>query len=543
MPTFDFTAPDGTKHSIEGPEGATREQAFHMLQLKLGGTPAPAAPQESLGSDLGKSVASGLEQGTATVLGLPGDVASLAHAVAPQSVIDKVKSIPGAKYIYNHLPGSQAVLASGDPLVDPNYEPQSAAGRYTQAIAKNAGPGLASGMGVPAVLAGSVAGQAAYDATGSHLAEAGGNLAASIAAPMALARYGARLGLSSRQAAMPLHDAAQVKAISNGQYAEPLIRDTTISPQAAQNVAGDMSAALASARSRFAPAQAPEVHAAIDRLANPVGPAVGPPAPVSVEDLHGFRKTLGDIGKQTQDFKPTEQAVAAGTAKRVLDRYLDNIPSSDVVRGNPIDAVQALRDANANWRYANSAEKIGNIIQKATDKAGSQASGLNYGNIQRQGLLPLLDNNAAKLRQLGFGAPDDIDAVRTAVQGDLSTNALRKASNMLGGGGGIASTGIGALAGGGEGYREHGWLGGLAGTLAGAATGQGLRMWANARTRRAVQEIQDQLLSRAPANAGIVARNNAARAANSQMYSNVVGQNAIPNVLLQAIMLNRYGRQ
>lgn len=544
MPTFTFTAPDGTTHSIDGPEGATREQAFHMLQLKLGGAQsAPSAtfaerfdaapkPQESLGSDVAKSVGSGLEQGTATALGLPGDLASLAHSVAPQGVIDAVKAIPGAKALYNHLPGSQAILNSAsDPLVDPNYAPQSAAGRYTQAIAKNAAPGLVMGMGPTGVLGGAIAGQAAYDATGSHTAEAGANLLGSVAAPLALAR-------ATRTAMMPLHDAAQLKAAANAQYADPLIRDTTVTPQAAQAVAGDMSAALANARSRFAPAQVPEVHAAIDRLANP-GPNIGPPAPVSVEDLHSFRKTLGTIGKQTQDFKPTEQAVAAGTAKRVLDRYLDNIPSRDVAQGNPIDAVQALRDANANWRYANSAEKLGNIIQKATDKAGSQASGLNYGNLQRQGLLPLLDNDAAKLRQMGLGSPDEIDAVRTAVQGDINTNTLRKASNMLGGGGGIASTGIGALAGGGEGYREHGWLGGLAGTLAGAATGQTLRMLANARTRRAAQALQDALLAKAPANAGIVTRNNAAQAANAAAYSDAVGRNAIPNTLLQGAKLHR----
>jgi hypothetical protein len=451
-------------------------------------------------------------------------------------VVDTVKSIPGAKFVYDHIPGSEALKStipsdfSANYNKDAEYDPQTTAGRYTKAVATQA-PMLATGMGPAGVLGGAVAGQAAYDATGSHLAEAGGNLLGSVAAPLALARI-------SRQAMMPLHDAGQLKAAADAQYADPLIRDTTVTPQAAQAVAGDMSAALASARSRFAPAQAPAVHDAIERLANP-GPAMGPPAPVSIEDLHSFRKTLGTIGKQTQDFKPTEQAVAAGTAKRVLDRYLDNIPSTDVARGNPIDAVQSLRDANANWRYANSAENLGRIIQKATDKAGSQASGLNYGNLQRQGLLPLLDNDAAKLRQMGLGSPDEIDAVRTAVQGDIGTNTLRKASNMMGGGGGIASTGVGALAGGGEGYREHGWLGGVAGTLAGAAAGQTLRMLANARTRRAAQALQDALLAKAPANAGIVARNNTAQAANAAAYSDAVGRNAIPNALLQATKLKR----
>jgi hypothetical protein len=414
-------------------------------------------------------------------------------------------------------------------MVDPNYEPQSAAGRYSQAITKNAAPGLVTGMGVVPTLTGAVAGQAAYDATGSHLAEAGGNLAGSIAAPLALARL-------SRQAMMPLHGAAQVKAAANAGYADPLLRNTTLAPQATQNVASDMSAALANARSRFAPAQAPAVHDAIDSLANTA-------APLSIEDLHSFRKTLGTIGKQTQDFKPTEQAVAAGTAKRVLDRYLDNIPSRDVVSGNPIDAVQSLRDANANWAAQSNAKKVGDLIDNATVRNDGTNSAMNLGNKIRQHFQPLLLNDAAKLRGMGYGQ-DVIDAVSSVNRGDALTNTLRHASNMLGGGGGIAGTiighGISSGVGGTAGYQEGGVPGMIAGTVLGAAPGQLLRVAANRRTLAAARRVQEELISRAPANAGIVARNNTARAANTAAYSRAVG-GSIPNVLLQQLMLSKYG--
>lgn len=36
MPTFEFTSPEGVKYSVEGPEGATQEQAFAVLQQQLG---------------------------------------------------------------------------------------------------------------------------------------------------------------------------------------------------------------------------------------------------------------------------------------------------------------------------------------------------------------------------------------------------------------------------------------------------------------------------------------------------------------------------
>lgn len=40
MPKFKFTAPDGKSYTVNGPEGATQEQAFAMLQQQLGAAPA-----------------------------------------------------------------------------------------------------------------------------------------------------------------------------------------------------------------------------------------------------------------------------------------------------------------------------------------------------------------------------------------------------------------------------------------------------------------------------------------------------------------------
>ncbi len=37
MPTFTFTSPEGKNYTVDGPEGATKEQAFQVLQSQLGG--------------------------------------------------------------------------------------------------------------------------------------------------------------------------------------------------------------------------------------------------------------------------------------------------------------------------------------------------------------------------------------------------------------------------------------------------------------------------------------------------------------------------
>ena len=348
---------------------------------------APALPagftidHPSMWEDVAKSAASGLEKGTAAAIGLPGDLATLAHSIAPQAVIDRVKAIPGAQTLYSHLPTSQAVLDSAsDPLVDPNYAPQSTAGRYTQAIAKNAGPGLATGMGAAGTLGGAVAGQLAYDTTGSHTAEGLANLGVGIAAPLAMARL-------ARRSTMPLLNADQLHDLGDAGYKNPIIRDTALAPQATGRLAGDMQDALNNSRSQFSPARAPRTTADIGRLAEraaPTSPQLTPQqqlqmqmnwqtpppptpaAPVTIEELHNFRKDLRDTAKEVgNNFKPTEEAAAAIKAQRVLNQYLENIPARDVVSGNPDAAVQALNDAGRNWRLSPA------VRQRGGGRAGS----------------------------------------------------------------------------------------------------------------------------------------------------------------------------
>jgi hypothetical protein len=528
MPTFKFESPEGKTYSVDGPEGATKEQAFQILQQQLGGA-KPAAPPETLASDTLKSVGSGLEHGTATALGFPGDIRDLAKSVAPQGLIDVVKHT-GIGKLLKQMPTSQDVLNSAsDPMVDPNYEPQYAGNRYTQAIAKNAGPGLATGMGVGSTLLSAIAGQGAYDLTGSHLAEAAASLGGAIGPQVAMA-------LKARKALQPLKDAAAVKAEANAGYADPLLKNTTVTPQATTGVAADMQSALDNAGSRFAPTQAPKITGAIENLGNPLPKTgIGPAAPVSIEDLHVLRKQLGKEGRVTQDFKPTEQAVAAGTAKKVLDDYLNNIPSKDVVGGNPIDAVQTLRTANANWGAASNANEVGRLINNAIISNSTVGSAKNLGNKLRQGFAPLLKNDAQKL---GGQGDDIVDMVRGVTGGDTSTNLLREASNRLGGGGGIAGTMIGhgiANMAGGAALGPAGQ--GVASVLA-SIPGSLLRAAANRRTLKAAQGVQDAIIAKAPANAHIVAGNRLAKAANKAAIERAITKGGLPAAALLLSRLN-----
>ena len=55
MPSFTFTSPEGKSYTVNGPDGATKEQAFQMLQAQLGtvSKPDPSHPAKSAADDVG----------------------------------------------------------------------------------------------------------------------------------------------------------------------------------------------------------------------------------------------------------------------------------------------------------------------------------------------------------------------------------------------------------------------------------------------------------------------------------------------------------
>lgn len=60
MPSFEFTSPEGKVYTVEGPEGATKDQAFKMLQTQLGATAEqPSAPTKPEGGS-GRNLVGGL---------------------------------------------------------------------------------------------------------------------------------------------------------------------------------------------------------------------------------------------------------------------------------------------------------------------------------------------------------------------------------------------------------------------------------------------------------------------------------------------------
>jgi hypothetical protein len=159
MPKFTFTSPEGKTYDVEGPEGATKEQAFAILQQRLGapaasassaapgGTPAapskPAAtqPPQSMTGFVGGNLGKGVAETAGPIAERAQQIVDL-PARAFNKALDIVtggKGKPPAK-----LPSTADKLPIGDDalqsamtklgIIGPSAEPRSRAQKYGAAV-------------------------------------------------------------------------------------------------------------------------------------------------------------------------------------------------------------------------------------------------------------------------------------------------------------------------------------------------------------------------------------------------------------------------
>lgn len=163
MPTFNITAPDGTKYTVEGPEGATEQQALEKVKAQH----PEASP--SVPADVAKESGKGLLRGTANLVGGIAD-----DFMEPiREIVSAGRSLAGKP---NEQPadpgyGSQITHAAGI-----EASPKTTAGRYAGATGEV--------LGNPATYLGpgSMPGKVLTGATSALGAEAAGDLAESAGA-------------------------------------------------------------------------------------------------------------------------------------------------------------------------------------------------------------------------------------------------------------------------------------------------------------------------------------------------------------------------
>lgn len=180
---------------------------------------------------------------------------------------------------------------------------------------------------------------------------------------------------------------------------------------------------------------------AIKELLEPVG---GRPGLATVGDVEGVRQVLNNIKPGTSD------SVAAGIAKREIDKFLDNIP----------DIADVLKAARGNYGAAKRSELVTKGEEKAERGAAVTGSGANITNKLRQSVNKIL-NDPSLTRGM---SKDELAMMDDIARGGKVENVARLVSKLgpnhpvsgwltaisadLAGGAGLgtATLGVGALA-------------------------------------------------------------------------------------------------
>jgi hypothetical protein len=369
MPAFTFTSPEGKSYTVNGPDGATQEQAFQILQQQIGTPTFNKAGIGGVGSEISRAANENLD-----AIKSAGPSAGLQRKAGIGGLLDTGSALAA-------IPGLLAspITGAARSLIGRGYE------AATNAIAPLSDEqrnqyGLASGRDVA-------------------------DKAIMGIAPRGYSPIGPRLAPPATPSAIDL------KAAAKSVYNDPLIKSISIQPSDVARLAQDTSQYLTAQGFRRSPGNAPGTLSELDRLSPTSG------APLSVDDLRASRRALSITAKQIDPatFQPTPDAAAARQAIEQIDGFLDKL--------NP-----SLKQANANYAAGKSADRLDYRTIKADRRAAKSGSGMNIENTIRQevdkipnrGLTP---DQIAQRDAIVLGTPAR-NALRTAgklgVDGGLS---------------------------------------------------------------------------------------------------------------------------
>jgi hypothetical protein len=233
-------------------------------------------------------------------------------------------------------------------------------------------------------------------------------------------------------------------------------------------------------------AKAPGAMSALTKV-QPSAPAAK--SAVDFNRLDALRRDLGAIANDHT--KPTEQAIAR-QAQAAIDDLLETAAGTPgaVLRGDTSLLATTAREARGNAAAEFRTRALDNLRQRAEDQAAAAHSGMNVENAYRQQLRAFIRPNnkgVSPARTEGF-TPQEIDRLRVATRSTSFPNMLRLVGNMLGGGGGVATTGLAGA----------GYLSGDPRFYAAAGLGLGARRMSNVMMRNRAGELSRMTAARSP---------------------------------------------
>lgn len=144
MPTFTFTSPEGKSYDITGPDGATKEQAFGILQQKLkGGVAAPASASAAPPAPAAKP---GMTGDVLSSMGIPPGIGEPVAAMASGAIAKPLSDIAGLGAIPMHALGLTGEPQDVKQRVQSalTYQPRSEAGKSAMVVPEAIGKALSS---------------------------------------------------------------------------------------------------------------------------------------------------------------------------------------------------------------------------------------------------------------------------------------------------------------------------------------------------------------------------------------------------------------
>ncbi len=339
MPDFTFTSPDGKSYTVSGPEGATQEQAFGMLQKQIGAPPA-AAPQGFMANaaDLIKSIPHGLMQGIAGTLSAAGKSAAgeqgFAEEIPSKQETQKIleKNVTGQTHVPQGRYGKIG-SAIGEPFGDPTtfVGPGSLPLKIGGAILGGAGS--------------EVAGQAAEGTPYEAPARIAGALAGGVGAVKTLGPKAAAAEIPVSRAAWEAGPSGKkiitgepgLKEIAGGQYKEAQSHNVELDPQRVADQAKLIEHKIGPG---FDADTAPVTTRELQKLQTP-----GTGELSTLTNIDNVRKKLNEIAKLTDSTgKQTSDAAAATAVKRHLGDYLETDALDHVVVRDPKQAAKLVTE-------------------------------------------------------------------------------------------------------------------------------------------------------------------------------------------------------
>jgi hypothetical protein len=395
MPTFNITSPDGTKYTVQGPEGSTEQQALEKVKAQHAST--PQEEQRSGIGDFFKSIPGGLVQGFSNAASAGGKAAA-----AEMGQYDLQESIPGPKETSKIL---QHEVTGELP------QPQGRAGKFGASVgetlgnpASYVGPGslaLKIGAGAGSALASEGAGQL----TEGTMLETPARVVGGIVGGTGTSIASAERNLSKLAAQLPTRES--IKDAATAGYEMLKKSDVRISQAGTQALLADVKQALHA--DHFRDYLAPTTYRAIDEL--------GATGTATIGDLDGVRKLLGRVPVTN----PTDRA-AANKAISAIDDFLVNVPDHFVMSGNPANDAAILKHAQGNWALHKQLEQLEDASVKGQHRAGVSGSGANRVNTARQEVRKILDSDK-KSRGMSDAVKEKMEEI---VMGTWLTNQARQ---------------------------------------------------------------------------------------------------------------------